>query len=242
MVDYLNRENPELVINLGDLIEVDFNNYQAIIPELNKLNMPVYHVLGNHDYEINESKKDSLYNIFNLERGYYDISKAGWKFIILDGNDLSYHAIKRMDSKYQLVDSLFEASRKAGKEQARKWNGGLGVEQLIWLENNLKKASKAGEKVVLFCHYPVFPPNIHNLWNAEHIVKILEKYDCVKAYFSGHNHEGNYDKKSGIHYLTLKAMVQTADSTAFSVFEFHRDSVVVNGMGREISKVLKLDN
>jgi len=37
----------------------------------------------------------------------------------------------------------------------------------------LKKADKNNEKAVLYCHFPVYPKNVHNLWNAKEIIEII---------------------------------------------------------------------
>ena len=119
------------------------------------------------------------------------------------------------------------------------WNGGVGSKQLAWIESKLKAATKANERVILFCHFPVYPANIHNLWNAEAVTTLLAKYPCVAAYLNGHNHAGNYGEKNGTHYLTLNGMVDTPTS-AYSVVEVHKDRLEIKGFGRQKNRVMKL--
>lgn len=57
--EYINQMNnvvkPDFVVNLGDIIEdisdknIDITNYKNGIKMLQKLSMPIYHVIGNHD-------------------------------------------------------------------------------------------------------------------------------------------------------------------------------------------------
>jgi hypothetical protein len=47
-------------------------------------------------------------------------------------------------------------------------------------------------------------------------------------------------KKDGVHYLTFKAMVNTNDQTSFATALFTKDSILINGFGREISRGLKI--
>jgi hypothetical protein len=61
----------------------------------------------------------------------------------------------------------------------------------------------------------------------------------VAAYVNGHNHAGNYGQRDGIHYLTLKGMVDT-EQTSYAVIEIYADRLVVKGFGREKERELPL--
>ena len=106
-------------------------------------------------------------------------------------------------------------------------------------ESKLKAATKAKERVMLFCHFPVHPANVHNLWNHSAITELLAKYPCVTAYLNGHNHAGNYGEKNGIHYLSLKGMVDT-EKNSYSVMEVHADRLILKGFGRQENREMKL--
>ena len=56
---------------------------------------------------------------------------------------------------------------------------------------------------------------------------------------NGHNHAGNYGEKNGIHYLTLKAMVDTEEN-AYAVMQVFDDRLEMSGFGREKDRSLKL--
>ena len=119
-----------------------------------------------------------------------------------------------------------------------RWNGAIGKKQLDWLRQILLKADLTGEKIILFCHFPVYPENAHNLWNAEEVVAVLEEHSSVLAYINGHNHVGGYAIKYGIHYLTMKGMVDT-DQSAYSIFRVKDEEIHVLGFGRESDRKLK---
>ena len=89
-------------------------------------------------------------------------------------------------------------------------------------------------------HYPIYPANIHNLWDAERIVELLTAQDHVVAYFCGHNHAGNFGELKGKYFVNLCGMVDTPDTTAFAVVEVHADRLEIKGFGRETSRVLKI--
>lgn len=84
----------------------------------------------------------------------------------------------------------------------------------------------------------MYPENEHNLWNAPEILKLIESYSCVKAFMSGHNHQGNYGLKGGIHHLTFKGMVET-EHTSYSKIQVYADRLKVIGFGREENRLLK---
>ena len=108
-----------------------------------------------------------------------------------------------------------------------------------WLRGVLQRAESEKEKVMLFCHFPVYPADPHNLWNAQEVIKLLEGFSCVKAYVNGHNHKGKYGIKNGIHYLTCKGMVET-DQSAYSIIRVYPEHLKIEGYGRESNQTLPL--
>ena len=114
--------------------------------------------------------------------------------------------------------------KQQGVPQAEPWNGGIGPQQIAWLNSQLEAASRAGQKVIVFCHYPVYPAAAHNLWNDTELIGVLEAHACVAAYINGHNHAGGYAVHHGIHYLTVPGMVETRDTTAFAVCQVGGDA------------------
>ena len=93
---------------------------------------------------------------------------------------------------------------------------------------------------MLYCHFPVYPEgNRHNLWNSSEIIEILEAHSCVRAYINGHNHAGNYGIKAGIHYLTMKGMVDT-EETSYGIIIVKDDRLEINGFGREENRILEI--
>lgn len=234
-VTHFNALDLAYTIHLGDFIDRDWESFDVVNPIYQQLDMPALHVLGNHDFSVADSQKDQVRKKLNMPANYYHFPVDNWRFVVLNGNDISFHAYPEASPKYNLATEYYEKH----KISSPKWNGAIGDEQLKWLEKILIKASRKGEKVVLFCHFPVYPENVHNLWNAAEVVSLLERYPVVKAYISGHNHEGNYAQKSGIHYLTLKGMVDT-EQTSYAVIRLLEDSIQINGFGREDKRVLSI--
>lgn len=234
-VDHLNTLDLDYVVHLGDFIDRDFESFNVVGPIFDRLEAPKYHVLGNHDYSVADEKKKDIPKTLGMPSRYHDFAAKGWRFVVLDGNDISFHAHPKNTPGYEEAVDYHTRN----KIKSPDWNGAIGPEQISWLENVLERSAKNGEKVVLYCHFPVYPENIHNLWNAKEIINIIEQFPCVKAYFNGHNHAGNYGLKNGVHYLTLKGMVDT-EQTSYATINVHADRLEVVGYGRETNRVLEI--
>ena len=234
-VQHYNKQELSFVVHLGDFIDRDFESFDKVVPIYNRLKAPHYHVLGNHDFSVVDDKKLLVPAKLGLKQRYYDFARKGWRFIVIDGNDVSLYAWPKGDPRTKAAAEYY----KSLKPRPPSWNGALGDEQLKWIEAKLQAATKAKERVMVFCHFPVYPKNNHNLWNAGSLTELLSRYPCVAAYVNGHNHAGNYGQSDGIHYLTLKGMVDTEQSS-YSVIEVYADRLVVKGFGRETNRDLAL--
>lgn len=232
-VTEFNKLNLEYVIHLGDFIDRDFKSFDILNPIYNKLHMPHYHVLGNHDFSVKDSLKKDVPKKMGLTSKYYDFRIKGWSYIVLDGNDVSFHAYPKKSIEWRQASEYYIKN----KIKSPKYNGAIGETQISWLKNKLNQAQQNNDKVILYCHFPVYPPNSHNLWNAKEIIDLIEQFPCVKAYINGHNHKGNYSLKKGVHYLTLKGMVDT-EKSSFAVIKVSDDSIDVTGYGREKNRTL----
>jgi predicted phosphodiesterase len=231
----LNSHDLKFVIHLGDFIDRDYASFDKVLPIYQSLKMPAYHALGNHDFDVADKWKAKVPERMGMKSKYYDFSIDDWRFIVLDGNDVSFHAYPKDSSEYREAEVYYREN----KIRSPRWNGAVGEKQLTWMKEVLKGAEKKGEKVVLYCHFPVYPADPHNLWNAKEVISILETFSCVKAYINGHNHKGKYGQKNGIHYLTLKGMVET-ESNAYSIIGIFQDRIKVIGYGRESDRILLL--
>lgn len=234
-VNHLNTLNLEYVVHLGDFIDRDWASFDVVGPIYKQLKASKYHVLGNHDFSVSEELKSEVPDKMGLKSRYYNFEVNGWRFVALDGNDISFHAYPEGSSQYLDAEKYYEDNN----IQTPKWNGAVGEQQLSWLGEVLEDASKKEEKVVLYCHFPVYPENPHNLWNANEIIELIEKYPCVKAYMNGHNHKGNYGVKEGVHYLTFQGMVDT-EETSYATIQVNKDQLIISGFGREEDRILEI--
>jgi len=232
---------PDFIIQLGDLINGGFASFDAVLPICAKLPATLYHVIGNHDLEVEPENKTKVIARLGLDKlgegkGWYDFARPGWRFIVLNGNDISMAAPGAEERK--AAETMLADLKKRKAENASVWNGAVGLRQLEWLRKTLASAAAAREKAVVFCHFPVLPAGNSTLWNGPELIAALDSSKCVAAYICGHVHGGNHVQAGGIHYLTVKGMVEN-DPTAFALMEILPDSLRETGFGREPSRTLK---
>jgi len=230
-VKQMNKENVEFIIELGDFKdqgnpsteESTINYLRTIEEEFQKFRGDKYHVLGNHDVD-SISKEQFLANITNTnisqESKYYSFDLNGLHFIVLDANFrsdcLDYDA-----GNYDWTD--------ANIPQA----------ELNWLESDLASTSKPS---IVFVHQQIDGQGENYVKNAADVRLILQKGKKVLAVFQGHNHAGHYSLIKGIHYYTLKAMVEGdgEENNSYAIVEIHDDyRITVTGFRKAQSIKLR---
>jgi len=234
-----NQERVSFVLNLGDTIDHHIETFDSVMPLFKALKAPVYHLVGNHDFEVQKGSEDKVLPELALKDTYYAFAKGSWRFIFLDGFELRY-PFPADETLKRESEALYWRLRAQGKEHAQRWNGGISLKQIAWLEQKLEEADKARKNALVFCHFPVLPEAAHNLWNDAEVVVLLERHPSVKAYFCGHNHAGDYALRNGIHYLTFQGMVETPDQNAFAIVTLEKNVIRVRGFGREPSRTLEI--
>ncbi len=236
IAEFNNNKKIAFVVGLGDFIDRDFSSFTTVNSILKESKNKVFQVIGNHDLSVDNKFIDAVPKQLNLSKTYYSFHKKGWQFIFLNGNEITFQST---DPKIvEQAEKMIKLLTTENKPNNQKWNGGISKVQLNWLEKELQKAEKDNRKVVLFCHYPLLPFEIHSLWNSEEVLSILNQHDCVKAWINGHNHAGNYVSQNGIHFINLKGMVETENENAFSVISFSEELIELEGFGREETRVL----
>ncbi|MEM8968935.1 MAG: metallophosphoesterase [Bacteroidota bacterium] len=240
-LETLNQQNLAFTLDVGDLIDRDYESFDTILQEYQQAKAQVYRTLGNHDYSVEPNQLAEVPARVGLPPvGYYDFVHLNWRFVVLNGTEVSTYAHPPGSEAAQKAEKLMEKLDKEGKSWAKPWNAGVSNQQLRWLEQRLKEARRTNQKVIVMSHYPLYPENPHNLWNAEQVIMALEQSGNVVAYFNGHNHAGNYGHKKDIHYLNFKGMVDTPDQNTFAAVHVYADHLQVQGFGREDSRELAL--
>ncbi|MBP1596501.1 MAG: cyclic 3',5'-adenosine monophosphate phosphodiesterase [Acidobacteria bacterium] len=235
----LNRHPLAFSVNLGDLIDGNGMASRAdlayILKLLDPLKARLYHVIGNHCLAID---RPELLRMLHLKNTYYAFQKSGWRFLVLDGMDVSVASPPGSRESEQAKQYLQKDPKLPD------YNGAIGAKQMAWLREQLSSAKRSNQKAVVFCHHPVLPAGGNDdvvLWNYQDVLHVLENSGCVVAYVCGHYHPGSYAEQNGIHHVTIPGMVESPEkSNRFAIVSVFRDSLQIQGFGTVPSRVLRL--
>ena len=223
-VTRMNEEvRPELVVNLGDVIEdesraADLAHYGQFISILSKLKSPVIHVAGNHD-QVNLSDDDLRRLWAHQGELHYSRDVAGVHFSVLRTIEVTDVAIH------------------------------LPQAQLDWLRADLAHSSLPS---VVLMHHPASEMRLDgNRWfeKRPHLCRVAERRALqqvvseaprVVAVFNGHVHWNHFDVISGVPYITLQSLIENLDddapgraAAAHAVVELDERRLVVRVAGAE---------
>lgn len=237
-IEVFNGEELSFVMTLGDVIDRSFASFDDILPVYDRLRHEALFLLGNHDFSVSSGHLSEIATRLGMPSPYYSFRRHGWRFIVLDGNEVSTFAPPEGHPHRALAAQMLAELQARGAPNAHRWNGALSDQQFAWLGDEISSAAEAGEKVIVLNHYPVHPPSAHDMWDRDRIVASLASHDNVVAYLNGHNHVGNYDKAGACHFVNFKGVADTETENAFAIVEVHPDHIEIRGFGREESRTL----
>lgn len=236
-----NTMDLDFVMTLGDIIDRDWTSFDDILPVYETLRHKALFLLGNHDFAIAREYLGAVSERLGMPGRYYDFAIGTWRFVVLDGSDVSTFSAAPDDPRTALAAERLSALVAEGAINAQSWNGSLSEAQFAWLTGVMEKAQADGEAVVVLGHYPVFPPNSHNMWDSGRIIDLLTGFSCFRGYFCGHNHEGNFGEVDGWPFVTFKGMVDTPDENTFAIVNVFHGRIEIEGFGREESRVMRIE-
>ncbi len=238
-ISIFNKHELSFMVSLGDMIDKDYISYDKPLKILGKSNAPVYNVIGNHDFSVEDKFKRKVRKRLANRKGYFAFKLDDFIFIILDGTDLSTFAHKEGSKQHKKAMAEYEEIKKNGFNNAYTWNGGIGDKQLEWLDKQLELADEEHQKAILFCHWPLLPESGAQLWNNTEMLSFLKSHKSVIAWIAGHHHEGGYEKSGKIHHLTLKGMVEAKSETSCGIMEVYPDKILLIGYGDQNDRILE---
>jgi predicted phosphodiesterase len=224
----MNAECVDFLIELGDFKDQDTPPVESRTLEHLRKVEDVFcgfagrrcHVLGNHDMD-SLSKRQFLENVENTGIdsmwSYYSFDVSGLHCVVLDANYRSDGA----DYDHGRFD----------------WtDANVPPAELAWLQADLA-ACEGG--AVVFLHQLLDGQGPVYVRNAPEVRRILQESDEVLAVFQGHHHEGSYSRIEGIHYYTLKGMIegQGAANNSYAIVELKQGrDLAVAGYRNAVSK------
>jgi 3',5'-cyclic AMP phosphodiesterase CpdA len=238
IVAHLRSQNLSFTLHLGDLIDRSAASFAPVLKVLDRLPHPCHHLLGNHDYSLEESEKCHVTSRLRMPHDYYVLYRPGWRIFMLDTNAISTYKNPALSPETQQATAFLEKARQQQLANAVPWGGACGKTQMAWLTRELNAAQAQGDKVILCGHHPLLPADPHQLWDSTEMLALLRPFSCVKAWFNGHNHAGSYVIHEGIHCVTFCSVLHEPKVHAAAVITLFADHMLIQGFGREPSRQL----
>ena len=199
VADINNQQNIAFVVFTGDNINTpNEKNLVTFTNIANKLKVPYYVVLGNHDvYKNHNMSKTQYYEIIRKESplrrhqrtGNYKFKTNGFVFLTVDG----------------------------AKEIIPGAVGYYRQDTLNWVDKTLSKNRR--RSVVIFQHFPIEYPQgaerrlkTHKTYKVEEYQNMLSKHNNVLAVLSGHLHVNGETMKDGVYHISTPSLLSTPNS------------------------------
>ena len=230
-VNLMNDKKVDFIVELGDIKDRDNPvkeestlKYLEVIEKVyGKFNGPRYHVLGNHDVD-SISKEQFLARVENTgiakKSTHYSFDLKGIHFVVLDAN---YNA-DGSDYDHGNFD----------------WtDANVSLEQLNWFKKDLASSTRP---VITFVHQQLDVTGSTGVKNGPEVRQVLQDSKKAQVVFQGHHHAGHYSFIEGIHYYTLKGMVEGSGvrNNSYAIVEVYDDnSIVVTGYRKALSIEMK---
>lgn len=225
-VDKMNEERVDFMVHIGDFKDEDpepiesrtleyVHDLEAVYAQFKG---PRYHVLGNHDIDSisKEQFQSAIENTgIDPQATYYSFDKEGYHFVVLDAT-FRQDGVAYDKGNFDWKDTFIP-------------NG-----ELSWLAADLEATDKP---TLVFVHQLLDSEQTiaHRIKNAPAVRKVLEESKKVLAVFHGHQHDGGYHEINGIHYYTMKAVVDNSgpENNSYAILEVNRSGdLMVKGYRR----------
>ena len=226
----MNAEGVDFLIELGDFKDQDrppvedrtLQHLRRIETVFGGFNGPRYHVLGNHDMD-SLSKRQFLEHVVNTGvdpgRSYYSFDVRGLHGVVLDAN-------------YRADGSDYDHGN-------FDWtDANIPPHELDWLRQDLAASHRS---TIVFVHQLLDGTGPVYVKNAPEVRQVLQDSGRVLAVFQGHHHEGAYSCIEGIHYYTLKGVVEGSgvENSSYAIVEGQPSGdLIVTGYHKAVSKEL----
>ncbi|WDI39973.1 metallophosphoesterase [Bremerella sp. P1] len=201
-------------IDAADAVDVELGYLKTIAKPFAEICDERHYVLGNHC--VDTLTKEEFLGTVEREKSYYSFDRGYFHFVVLD-------ACFRSDGKPY------------GRKNSVWTDANVPPEELEWLADDLKQTDK---KTIVFAHQRLDNEGSHAVNNSPDVRKILEQSNSVTAVFQGHSHANDYHQVNGIHYCTLRAMIEDSGpaNNGFAILEIDRQGrLKIEGFKKQAS-------
>lgn len=222
-IDRFNRLEPDFIVELGDFIDAadsvenEIAHLKAIEAEYARFSGPRHHVIGNHC--VHTLTKEEFLEHSGAAATFYSFDSGPFHFVVLD-------ACYRADGVSY------------GRKNFHWTDTEIPPAERDWLRWDLRNSTRP---TVVFVHQRLDVENNYGVKSAPEVRSILEGSGRVLAVFQGHSHRNAYEEINGIHYCTLRAIVEGSglENSGYSLLEIHPDtSMALTGFRKQESRQL----
>ena len=226
-VEQMNRhERPDLVINLGDVIEDesrerDLVEYGRFVGILSQLEARVVHVAGNHD-QVNLSDDDLRKLWGHTGELHYSFDFGGFRFVVL-------RTIEHRDTVIRLPQEQIDFAERALSTSA--------LPAIVLMHHPASDQDLTGNR------WFERAPHVCRVAERKALRRVLERSGKVRAVFNGHVHWNHLDVIRGIPYVTLQSLIENLDddapgraAAAFAVCDLDARRLTVAVKGEETAR------
>lgn len=202
--------NPRFVVELGDFVDAA-SSVEAELGYLKRIQSEFVHVAKERHYVLGNHCVDTL-----------------TKKEFLDGVEQteSYSSFDRGEYHFIILDACFRSDGKPYERKNSKWDdSNIPPAEIEWLRADLQSTQR---KTIVFTHQRLDDTKSHSVKNCAAVRQILEESKLVQAVFQGHSHQNDYRQILGIHYCTLRAMVEGAgaENNGYSLLNVHGNGML----------------
>jgi len=203
----MDKFQPEFIVHLGDVIEgtddedfVGIKGIQLVKKELEKANVPLHWVLGNHD--LRSVTREQFKEAVGIDSITQTFDVDDYRFVILDANYNKENLPRTPEGNVYIP-------------------GQIPLQEIEWL----KKQLDTDKRVFIFIHHGVFqddtPGDIRedsgkvkmkqSIKNSDELQNILQEYR-VDGLFNGHMEARRYGK---VNYTNIYSLTGTKKSKTY---------------------------
>lgn len=191
------QERPDLVVNLGDVIEdenrdQDLERYGQFLQILGGLSAPAVHVAGNHD-RVHLSDQDLLGLWGKNGRLHYSFDLAGFHFLVVETMEVKDRGV------FLPSDELVFVERDLGQTR---------LPTLVLMHHPASDQALEGNR------WFEKAPELCRIAERRRLRRVFESSGKVRAVFNGHAHWNHFDAINSIPYFTLQSLIENLDDGA----------------------------
>ncbi len=214
------KDAATFIVELGDFIDAadtvaaELGYLKRINKEFASLCKHRHYVLGNHCVHT-LTKQEFLAGV-EQPKANYSFDAGEFHFVVLD-------ACYRSDGTPY------------GRKNFQWTDPNIPPAELEWLKADLQQTPK---QTMVFVHQRLDVNNQHGVKNGADVRRVLEESGKVLAVFQGHSHQNDYKDIAGIHYCTLRAMVEGSgvQNSGYTVMNLEKDGTIrVQGFRKQAS-------